>query len=76
MKREKTYFTDDEKSFYDYIETLTDRELQEKQALYLRDIQKNTLSTKNNVQFFFYFAMVSLVLSSYFVITATSYIVK
>jgi hypothetical protein len=68
MKREKTYFTDDEKSFYDYIETLTDRELQEKQALYLRNLQKNTLNTKNNVQFFFYFAIVSFAISILFLV--------
>ncbi len=39
---------------------LTDRELQLKQAYYLSQINKNTLSVKNNVQFLFYLTILSI----------------
>ena len=39
----KNYKTDDERKFYQNIEKFTDRELQEKQAYCLEQINKNTL---------------------------------
>ncbi|QRE14601.1 hypothetical protein, partial [Flavobacterium psychrophilum] len=48
----------DTKSFYEEIEKLTDRELQERQAFYLRTIARSNHSIKLNLQFWFYFALV------------------
>jgi hypothetical protein len=51
------------KNFYEGIEKLTDRELQEKQAFYLHNINKNNTSIKNNVQFWFYATIICVVLT-------------
>lgn len=42
-----------------YIEKLTDRELQEKQTYYLSQIYLSNKSIKNNVQFWFYATIIS-----------------
>lgn len=42
-----------------YIEKLTDRELQEKQTYYLSQIYLTNKSIKNNVQFWFYATIIS-----------------
>ncbi|AIT65688.1 hypothetical protein [Flavobacterium psychrophilum] len=47
----------DTKSFYEEIEKLTDRELQERQAFYLRTIARSNHSIKLNLQFWYYFAI-------------------
>lgn len=52
--------TDNAREFYKTTEELTDRELLEKQTFYLWEINKNTKKTKENLQFFFYFTIVSL----------------
>jgi hypothetical protein len=59
----KNYNTDDERKFYENAEKLTDRELQEKQAYYLAQLNKNTLNIKNNVQFWFYATIISTALA-------------
>ena len=46
--------------YNEQAEELTDRELQLKQAYYLSQINKNTLSIKNNVQFWFYLTILSI----------------
>lgn len=42
-----------------YIEKLTDRELQEKQTYYLSQIYQMNKSIKNNVQFWYYATIIS-----------------
>jgi hypothetical protein len=59
----ENYRNGEEKTFYEYLEKLTDRELQEKQALYLRNIEKTNLSIKNNIQFWFYATIISVALT-------------
>jgi len=46
-----------------YIEKLTDRELQEKQTYYLSQIYQTNKSIKNNVQFWFYTTIISVALT-------------
>lgn len=53
--------TDNAREFYKTTEELTDRELQEKQTFYLWEINQNTKKTKENLQFFFYFTIVSVI---------------
>lgn len=53
--------TDPERQFYKTTEELTDRELQERQAFYLYEINLNTKKTKENIQFFFYLTIISLI---------------
>lgn len=52
--------TPDDKAFYEYIEKLSDRELQEKQAYYLRNIEKTNIRILANLQFWFYLALVGI----------------
>lgn len=52
--------TPDDKKYYEAIEKLTDRELQEKHAFYLRNIQKSNERIKLNLQFWFYFTIASI----------------
>jgi VanZ family protein len=54
--------TQDDKVFYEYIEKLTDRELQEKQAYYLRNNEKLNIKILSNLQFWFYFTISCLVI--------------
>lgn len=68
---EKKRFLYDHERVYvgqNYIEQLTDRELQEKQTYYLSQIYQNSKSIKTNVQFFFYLAIISFVLSVFIAI--------
>lgn len=62
FNKQKMPMTHDQIIFNQQIEALTDRELQVKQAYYLAQINKNTLSIKNNVQFWFYATIVSAAL--------------
>jgi hypothetical protein len=57
------YKDNDDKNFYEFVEKLSDRELQEKQANYLFETNKNTKRIKNNVVFFFYSFVVSIALT-------------
>ena len=50
----------EENEYYDFIEQLTDRELQEGQSYYLRNIEENSKNIKKNVQFFFWVTLISL----------------
>jgi hypothetical protein len=59
-KSSKMVMSSDQILFNEQAEELTDRELQLKQAYYLSQINKNTLSIKNNVQFWFYITIVSI----------------
>lgn len=54
--------TQDDKAFYEYIEKLTDRELQEKQAYYLRNLEKCNLKIIAHLQFWFYAFIISIVI--------------
>ena len=56
--------TPDDKVFYEYIEKLTDRELQEKQAYYLRNIEKSNIKILSNLQFWFYFGIVCIAIGA------------
>ncbi len=60
-KSTKMVMSSDQILYNEQAEELTDRELQLKQAYYLSQINKNTLSIKNNVQFWFYITIVSIV---------------
>jgi hypothetical protein len=42
------------------LSTLSDREIQEKQLKLLSEINKNNLSIKSNVQFWFYFTIITI----------------
>ncbi len=53
--------TDNSREFYKTTEELTDRELLEKQTFYLWEINQNTKKAKENLQFFFYFTIVSVI---------------
>lgn len=53
--------TDNAREFYKTTEELTDRELLEKQTFYLWEINQNTKKAKENLQFFFYFTIVSVI---------------
>lgn len=59
-KSSKMVMSNDQILYNQQAEELTDRELQLKQAYYLSQINKNTLSIKNNVQFWFYITIVSI----------------
>lgn len=63
----KNYRDQSEKAIYEAFEKLTDRELQEKQALYLRNIEKTNLSIKNNVQFWFYATIIAAALTIFII---------
>lgn len=56
--------THDEITFYQNAEKLTDRELLELQAYYNFQNRKNILSIRNNVLFFFYLTIVSIVITA------------
>ena len=53
----------DQKSFYQELEKLTDRELQEYQCLKLSNIENNTNRIKNNVIFWFYLSIAITLIS-------------
>ena len=59
-KSSKMVISSDQILYNEQAEELTDRELQLKQAYYLSQINKNTLSIKNNVQFWFYLTILSI----------------
>lgn len=59
-KSTKMVMSSDQILYNEQAEELTDRELQLKQAYYLSQINKNTLSIKNNVQFWFYLTILSI----------------
>jgi hypothetical protein len=54
--------TTEETTFYKSIEKLTNRELQERQANYLYKIEKLNRKIHLNLQFWFYFAITSMVI--------------
>jgi hypothetical protein len=56
--------TDEEITFYNKAEKLSDRELQELQAFLLYQNKKNTISIRNNVLFFFYLFIVTAIVSA------------
>ena len=62
MKKEYRDGSAEDNEYYDFIEQLTDRELQEQHARYLRNIEKTTMSIKKNVQFWFYVTIISVFL--------------
>lgn len=62
----------EQKAFYETIEKLTDRELQEKQAHYLWNIEKHTRKTYLNVQFFFYLFVLSVIVSFVYMVSLTT----
>ena len=59
-KSSKMVMSNDQILYNQQAEELTDRELQLKQAYYLSQINKNTQSIKNNVQFWFYLTILSI----------------
>jgi hypothetical protein len=60
------YFKDNEsKIFYESIEKLTDRELQEKQTRLLTEIEKSNTRIKLNLQFWFYFTLIGGFLTAF-----------
>jgi hypothetical protein len=59
-KSSKMVMSSDQILYNELAKELTDRELQLKQAYYLSQINKNTQSIKNNVQFWFYLTIVSI----------------
>jgi hypothetical protein len=59
-KSSKMVMSSDQILYNEQAKELTDRELQLKQAYYLSQINKNTQSIKNNVQFWFYLTIVSI----------------
>lgn len=59
-KSSKMVMSSDQILYNEQAKELTDRELQLKQAYYLSQINKNTLSIKNNVQFWFYLTILSI----------------
>ena len=59
-KSSKMVMSSDQILYNEQAEELTDRELQLKQAYYLSQINKNTLSIKNNMQFWFYLTILSI----------------
>lgn len=59
-KSSKMVMSSEQIVYNQQAEELTDRELQLKQAYYLSQINKNTISIKNNVQFWFYFTIISI----------------
>ncbi len=60
MRKELRDDSAEDNEFYNFIEPLTDRELQEQHAFYLRNIEKNSKSIKKNVQFFFWATLISV----------------
>lgn len=58
----------DGKNFYEGIEKLTDREVQERQAFYLRKIERSNERIKLNLQFWFYATIISATLTLLFVL--------
>ena len=59
MRKELRDGSAEDNEYYDFIEQLTDRELQEQHSRYLRNIEKTTISIKKNVQFWFYVTIIS-----------------
>ena len=59
MKKEFRDGSAEDNEYYDFIEQLTDRELQEQHSRYLRNIEKTIMSIKKNVQFWFYVTIIS-----------------
>lgn len=57
------YKDNDGRTFYEYIEKLSDRELQEKQAHYLRNIERLNIRILSNLQFWFYFTIASMAIA-------------
>ncbi len=62
MRKELRDGSAEDNEYYDFIEQLTDRELQEQHSRYLRNIEKTTISIKKNVQFWFYVTIISVFL--------------
>jgi hypothetical protein len=62
MRKELRDGSAEENEYYDFIEQLTDRELQECQSYYLRNIEENSKNIKKNVQFFFWATLISLLI--------------
>ena len=62
MRKELRDGSAEDNEYYDFIEQLTDRELQEQHSRYLRNIEKTTMSIKKNVQFWFYVTIISVFL--------------
>lgn len=59
-KSSKMVMSSEQIVYNQQAEELTDRELQLKQAYYLSQINKSTISIKNNVQFWFYLTIISI----------------
>ena len=57
------YGDNDDKNFYQGLEKLSDRELQERQTLYLKKIEKSNERIKLNIQFWFYATIIIAALS-------------
>ena len=62
MRKELRDGSAEDNEYYDFIEQLTDRELQEQHSRYLRNIEKTTISIEKNVQFWFYVTIISVFL--------------
>jgi len=60
--------TQDEITFYQNAEKLTDRELLELQAFYQFQIRKNSVSLRNNILFFFYLTFATILISIFILI--------
>lgn len=58
-------FSEDRTTFIKKIENETDRQLLERQTYYLASIEKSSSRTKRNIQFFFYFFIITFILSVY-----------
>jgi hypothetical protein len=59
------YKDNNSKNFYESIEKLTDRELQEKQTRLLTEIEKSNTRIKLNLQFWFYFTLIGGFLTAF-----------
>lgn len=55
--------TDESRNFFNTLEVLTDREIQEKQLYHLKEIEKSNLKILLNLQFWFYFSIVAAALT-------------
>jgi hypothetical protein len=53
--------TDPERQFFTKIEGMSDRDLQELHAYYLSNLEKSNEKIRANVQFFFWFSLISII---------------
>ena len=69
-EKEKAFLNQDKVLTSETVKELTDRELLEKQTIYLRNIMKSNESIKANMQFWFYFGLIGGALLFLFVLNS------